>query len=100
MTCGTTTNATGALTFSGNAAISLESGSLAFADSSGVSWTPGATLAITGDDKLPTRSLRFGSSENGLTAAQLRQVTYNDERVSLDSSGYLRHRRGLMLIVK
>ena len=99
MTCGTTTNATGALTFSGNAAISLESGSLAFADSSGVSWTPGATLAIT-DDKLPTRSLRFGSSESGLTAAQLRQVTYNDERVSLDSSGYLRHRRGLMLIVK
>ncbi len=100
VTCGSTTNTTGVLTLSGDAAINLEGGSLAFADSSGVSWTPGATLAITGDDKLPTRSLRFGSSENGLTAAQLRQVTYNGERVSLDSSGYLRRRGGLMIIVK
>ena len=100
VTCGSTTNTTGVLTLSGDAAINLEGGSLAFADSSGVSWTPGATLAITGDDKLPTRSLRFGSSENGLTAAQLRQVTYNGERVSLDSSGYLRRRGGFMLIVR
>ena len=93
-------NATGALTLSGNAAINLEGGALAFADSSGVSWKAGATLTITDDDKLPTRSLRFGSSENGLTAARLRQITYNGERVSLDSGGYLRHRRGLILIVK
>ena len=100
VTCGSTTNTTGVLTLSGDAAINLEEGSLAFADSSGVLWTPGATLAITGDDKLPTRSLRFGSSESGLTTAQLRQITYNGERVSLDSSGYLRHRRGFMLIVK
>ena len=88
------------LTLSGDAAISLEGGALAFADSSGETWTPGATLAITGTDRLPTRSLRFGTSESGLTAAQLRQITYNGERVSLDSSGYLRHRGGFMLIVR
>ena len=100
VTCGSTTNTTGVLTLSGNAAINLEVGSLAFADSSGAAWTADAALAITGDDKLPTRSLRFGSSESGLTAAQLRQITYNGERVSLDSSGYLRHRGGLMVIVR
>lgn len=100
VTCGSTTNATGPLTLSGDAAISLEGGALAFADSSGETWTPGATLAITGNDRLPTRSLRFGTSESGLTAAQLRQITYNGERVSLDSSGYLRHRGGFMLIVR
>ena len=100
VTCGSTTNTTGVLTLSGNAAISLEGGALVFADSSGEAWTSGATLAITGDDRLPTRSLRFGTSESGLTAAQLRQITYNGERVSLDSSGYLRHRGGFMLIVK
>ena len=100
VTCGSTTNTTGVLTLSGNAAINLEGGSLAFADSSGATWTAGAALTITGNDKLPTRSLRFGSSENGLTAAQLRQITYNGERVSLDSSGYLRHRGGLMIMVR
>ena len=100
VTCGSTTNTTGVLTLSGDAAISLEGGALAFADSSGETWTPGATLAITGTDRLPTRSLRFGTSESGLTAAQLRQITYNGERVSLDSSGYLRHRGGFMLIVR
>ena len=100
VTCGSTTNATGVLTLSGNVAINLEGGSLAFADSSGATWTAGAALTITGNDKLPTRSLRFGTSENGLTAAQLRQITYNGERVSLDSSGYLRHRGGFMVIVR
>ena len=100
VTCGSTTNATGALTLSGDAVINLEGGSLAFADSSGVAWASGATLAITGDDKLPTRSLRFGTTESGLTAAQLRQITYNGERVSLDSSGYPCHRGRFTLIVR
>ena len=100
VTCGSTRNTTGVLTLSGDTAINLEGGSLAFADSSEATWTAGAALAITGDDNLPTRSLRFGSSASGLTAAQLRQITYNGERVSLDSSGYLRHRDGFMIIVK
>jgi len=100
VTCGTFTNATGALTLSGDAAINLEGGSLSFADSSGTEWTSGATMTITGADKLPTRTLRFGTSESGLTSAQLRQITYNGERVSLDSGGYLCHRRGFMLIVR
>ena len=100
VSCGATTNATGTLTLTGDAAIDLGEGALAFADSSGETWTAGAALTITGTGKLPTRSLRFGSSENGLTAAQIRQITYNGERVSLDSSGYLRHRGGFVIIVK
>lgn len=100
LTCGATANSTGVLTLSGDAAIDLESGSLAFADSSGAAWTSGATLSITGSDKLPTRSLRFGTSESGLTKAQLRQITYNGGRVALDAGGYLCHRGGFMLIVR
>ncbi len=88
------------MTLSGDVAINLESGSLAFADSSGASWASGKTLTITGNDKLPTHALRFGTSENGLTSTQLKQITYNGEPVALDSSGYLCHRGGLMLIVR
>lgn len=96
VTCGATANTTGVLTLSGDVAINLESGSLAFADSSGASWASGKTLTITGNDKLPTHALRFGTSENGLTSTQLKQITYNGEPVALDSSGYLCHRGGLM----
>ena len=67
---------------------------------SGAAWASGATLAITGTGSLPTQSLRFGTGKGGLTNAQLKQITYNGERVSLDSSGYLCHRGGLVLIVR
>ena len=100
VTCGATANSTGPLTLSGNATINLGSGSLAFADSSGEAWASGKILAITGNDSIPTQSLRFGTSKNGLTRAQLRQISYNGERVALDDDGYLRQRDGIMLIVR
>ena len=100
VTCGATANSTGPLTLSGNATINLGSGSLAFADSSGEAWANGKILVITGNDSIPTQSLRFGTGKNGLTRAQLRQITYNGERVALDPSGYLCRRSGFVLIIK
>ena len=99
VTCGGVTNSTGALTLSGNATLALGDGALSFADSSGEGWKAGATLTVTGDGSLPTQALRFGASSTGLTAAQLKQITYNGEPVSLDSQGYLRHAGGLVISI-
>ena len=100
VTCGATANSTGPLTLSDNATINLGSGSLAFADSSGAEWASGATLTIIGTDRLPTQTLRFGTSDGGLTKAQLKQITYNGEPVALNSSGYLCRRCGVVIIIK
>lgn len=100
VTCGTTTNATGVLTLSGNATIDVGDGTLSFADSRTVTWAVGATLNITGNDRLPTRSIRFGTTADGLTSAQLKQIRYNGSKVSLTSEGYLGGPKGLMIIVR
>ena len=94
------TNATGALTLVGDATIVLGDGALAFADSSGATWAEGATLNVVGTDRLPTKSLRFGTTSAGLTSAQTRQITYNGEPVALDSQGYLRHYGGLVISIR
>jgi autotransporter-associated beta strand protein len=98
--CGTFANATGPLTLSGDSSINLDEGSIAFADSSTIEWADDATLSIMGTGNLPINALRFGTSERGLTSAQIRQITYNGEKVLLDDSGYLRLSRGFMLILK
>jgi hypothetical protein len=88
------------LTLSGDSSINLDEGSIAFADSSTIEWADDATLSITGTGNLPINALRFGTTEQGLTSAQIRQITYNGEKVLLDDSGYLRLSRGFMLILK
>ena len=83
-------NSVGPLAVTGTATINLGSGAtLAFADSSAVSWA-GGTLNITGT--LGATSLRFGTSSSGLTVTQLAQISVNGSGAgtcSLDSSGYL-----------
>ena len=98
--CGSTTNATGALTLSGNATINVGDGVLAFADSHAATWAANATLTITGSESLPTRSIRFGTNDGGLTSAQLKQIRYNGNKVSLTSEGYLGGAKGLMIMVR
>ena len=96
-----TSNSTGVLTLSGNAALSLGEGSaLAFADSSAAIWADGATLAVTGPDPLPARSLRFGTTDGGLTDSQLRQVKYNGRRVWLDPDGYATRQIAFVITVR
>ena len=97
VSCGTTANATGALTLSGDATIDLGEGSIAFADSSGETWAPGATLNITGPEGWPVRSVRFGTSSDGLSSAQLRRIRYNGSKVSLTDEGYLSGPKGLVI---
>ena len=101
VTCGAgVTNTTGVLTLSGNATINLGSGALAFADSSSATWAEGATLTITGTEPLPTKALQFGTSKDGLDYSQLRKITYNGERVSLDAHGYLSARGGIRISIR
>ena len=57
----------------------------------------GTTLTITGKEPLPTKALQFGASKDGLDYSQLRKITYNGERVSLDSNGYLSARSGFRI---
>lgn len=85
----------GALLVTGDAALEVEDDAgVAFADSSAVSWTEGKTLTLK--SRIGKKSLRFGTDDKGLTAAQLAAIRY-DESVTtkktaftLDASGYLR----------
>ena len=83
----TSTDATGTLAVTGGATINLGSGAtLAFADSSAISWS-GGTLAITGSF-VSGVSLRFGTTGSGLTSAQLALIT-GLGTATLDANGYL-----------
>ena len=94
------TTTTGVLTLSGDATINLGDGALAFADSSGATWAADATLTVTGTEPLPTRALRFGTSRDGLSYSQVRKITYNGERVSLNANGYLGVHGGINVIFR
>ena len=99
VTCGATTNSTGALTLSGNATIDIGDGALSFADSHAATWTEGATLNIVGTRKLSSKPIRFGTDGSGLTAAQLKQIRYNGDKVSLTGQGYLGGPQGLIIMI-
>ena len=99
VTCGATTNSTGALTLSGNATINIGDGALSFADSHAETWAANATLDIVGTGKLSQKTVRFGTNSSGLTAAQLKQIRYNGDKVSLTGQGYLGGPPGLMIII-
>jgi autotransporter-associated beta strand protein len=83
------TDTTGTLEITGAATIDLGDGTsaLAFANSSGKTWT--GTLSLTGTF-VSGASLRFGTTSGGLTATQLARISaagFNS--FSLNSSGYL-----------
>ena len=99
VTCGATTNSTGTLTLSGNATINVGDGALSFADSHDATWAADATLNIVGTGRLPGKTIRFGTNGSGLTAAQLKQIRYNGDRVSLTGQGYLGGPQGLIIMI-
>jgi autotransporter-associated beta strand protein len=82
------TDAIGTLDAAGNATINLGAGAtLAFADSSGVSWS--GTLNLAGTFASGT-SLRFGTSSSGLTSAQLARIAAPGfGSFALDENGFL-----------
>lgn len=84
----------GTLDVTGSATVNLGAGStLAFANSSGVDWT-GGTLIITGTF-ISGSSLRFGTTNDGLTPGQLALISSVEfGEFSLNSDGYLIASRG------
>lgn len=73
----------GSLVLTGDAAVKVSEGhTLAFGDSSAVSWSEGVTLEVSG-------RVRFGTSSAALTRRQLRQISINGNRVHLDADGWL-----------
>ncbi|MEY3897821.1 MAG: hypothetical protein RLZZ214_3342, partial [Verrucomicrobiota bacterium] len=83
------TDTVGTLEITGTATIHLESGAaLAFADSSTIDWT-GGTLNLTGTF-VSGASLRFGTSNTGLTATQLAKISGSGlSSFALNGGGYL-----------
>lgn len=80
----------GTLTLSADSIIDLGFGAsvLAFADSSDVIWGESFSLSfINVTDGVD--SIRFGTTQDGLTLAQLSQITINGSIVTIDSSGFL-----------
>lgn len=79
----------GSLAVTGAATLDLGAGAaLRFADSSAVNWT-GGTLAVTGTF-VSGSSLRFGTTNTGLTEIQIGQITIaGHPSLALNADGYL-----------
>ena len=78
-------NGVGTLAVASNSVVALGSGKLAFADSSGMSWT--GTLTLAG--QLGAQTVRVGTNESALTSGQLAAITLNGGRVEITGDGYL-----------
>jgi len=80
----------GTLTLQANSTIDLSQAAawqFSFADSSAIAWS--GTLTIEGYDR--GIELQFGTSADGLTAAQLSEIVFggSDDFAALDANGYL-----------
>jgi len=97
ITMGTNMLIAGTATLANNTTVNLNTGSLAFADSSAITWTAGKTLNLVGT--LGRKSLRFGTTSSGLTSTQLQMITLNGKvtRFILDENGYLVELRGTVI---
>jgi autotransporter-associated beta strand protein len=76
-------------------------GSVSFGDQSAAAWASDAVLTIEGT--LGKNTLRFGTNANGLTAAQISQISYNGQqgKLQLSSDGYLREGpKGTMVLLQ
>lgn len=93
---GTFSNTVGTLTVTTNSHISLDSGRLAFADSSAAVWT--GSLELTGT--LGPQTVRFGTNDTALTGEQLQDISLDSGPIFIDESGYLTTTSGTLLIVK
>ena len=80
----------GPLVLSGNVAVEVDDGAtLAFDNSAGQSWAPGAVLDFVGTFGSTVKTVRFGTDATGLTGEQLKQITMNGVGCRIDAEGYL-----------
>jgi len=81
--------ATLSLTASTTSSLDLSTGgTFSFANSSSTTWGSGSTLSIVGTFT-DSSSVRFGTTNLGLTSGQLSQITINGLAAGIDASGYL-----------
>ena len=80
----------GPLVLSGNVTVEVDDGAtLAFDNSAGQSWAPGAVLDFVGTFGSTVKTVRFGTDATGLTGEQLKQITMNGVGCRIDAEGYL-----------
>lgn len=78
-----------ALNLSASSTLDLSTGGIfGFADSSALEGSWAGTLSIVGNFT-DASSVRFGTNVNGLTAAQLAQISINGSTAGIDANGYL-----------
>ncbi len=83
-----TSDSVGVLKVSSNSSLVVPAGSsVAFADSSAVSWGENAVLNVNSDGE--TGAIRFGTDRNGLSAQQLSHIRLNGRRAVVDETGFL-----------
>jgi len=87
-------------TLGGTLALGDGTGALEFANSSGQTWSGPLNVTFTG--VWNPASLRFGTSDSGLSDAQLQSLRLNGESAwfQLDAQGYLWKMTGTLLRVR
>jgi hypothetical protein len=94
-----TVNTLGTLNVSTNATLTVEPGArLAFSDSSSVAWNAGNSKVTV--VKGAGATLRFGTSDDALSADQLKLFRIDGRRCRLDADGYLEPRFGTVIVVR
>ena len=95
-----TANSLGVLTVGeAGGGITLGAGAtLTFADSSAAEWTDGANVTVTG---FAEKSIRFGTSETGLSDNQRSRLRTSDgKRLYIDGEGYLTRNVGISILIR
>ena len=92
-------NSVGRLLVSASGMLKVASdGTIAFADSSAVSWNIPSNGKLQIDADLAAGAVRFGETANALAPQQLLRMRHGKARVKLDANGYLRdHSPGFMI---
>lgn len=89
----------GTLTLGGDTLVVLEGdGAIVFADSSAKTWS--GNLTILDNTGNAGNGVKFGTSSSGLSATQLAGITYNGYEATINSSGYLHPKNGLLIIFR
>ena len=100
-----TSNGLGKITLTADSGLKLEEGAcLTCDDLSAFAWADGAKLDVTiptTSDKALLGSVRFGTSEDGLTESQVQAIRLNGKKATLDSAGWLQYRQiGTKIVIR
>ena len=92
-------NSVGRLLVSASGMLKVASdGTIAFADSSAVSWNIPSNGKLQIDADLAAGAVRFGETANALAPQQLLRMRHGKARVKLDANGFLRdHFPGIIM---